>query len=877
MPEELPGTHIGPYELVQRIEGQPSAVYLARRPEDRVNPRFTLVVFEVREVDARIIEAEVARCQHLDHPCISRPLELLKHGGKRALVLQGGSGTSLTRLMARLRNEGEQVPDVAVFHVGHSLFSALDAVHTLRDAHGKEAPVVHGQLGPHQLMISWSGALRIIGFGMSRVFRVTESALWVPAELEPFLAPEQRAGHAATPRGNVYSAAAIVWSLLTNELPPTDDSKPRSLQELREDLPSDLIDCIDQALEPVLTKRNISAAEVAAVFAEHDKGEGQREMRWVIDMVKGLGEGPFGLAASDSVSPRRRPDELVPRSARTPSIRPFANDPEAENLLTDMLDSLDGARSSPLVLNAPEVAVAPAGPSPLSAKAAPRPVTRPGMPPRPGGGQPSPHPSSRSTEAALAPPRPGGAPATGVKRGGAAARPAEDRKQPSPAAGDPSPPPQASARDRARDETPTPPSPTPRITPLPPPVVEMPDEPEGVRPDERESPTTQSRYEESAPPGEASATDRFEDHAPATPTDDAEATELFDETPITPTDDAAAAAFFDDAPATPTDDAEAAEFYDDEPTSPNAKAPAPPVLDDEPTTPADEEEDPDEEDEEGIYIRPSLRPGALSESPFLTPSNYPPPIGGPPFLEPGDYDDPSAAAGEGGAGGSAVGASLRFRLRSASLPVKGAALLVVAVLFAFVAGMIVASGPVRLEVGPESTAKTTAAIDEPGRTSERAGDTPSATPSHPSDSAGTTTAASASATAEAAAGVDVSELPPDHGYLIVHCPERPELGVYVGGKVVRQGETLEVPCGLVNVRLGSFPLGTWYGRGRSVPVACRSVTQVTMKAGAPMDPGDERSRAKSRPSAATAGEPSSAPSSASTASEGSDESDEPYD
>ncbi|MBW2529529.1 MAG: hypothetical protein JRI23_35455 [Deltaproteobacteria bacterium] len=80
------------------------------------------------------------------------------------------------------------------------------------------------------------------------------------------------------------------------------------------------------------------------------------------------------------------------------------------------------------------------------------------------------------------------------------------------------------------------------------------------------------------------------------------------------------------------------------------------------------------------------------------------------------------------------------------------------------------------------------------------------------------------------------------GYLIVRCPERPDLRVYLRGTVVRLGKRVRVQCGLVHMRLGTYPLGTWYGEAKAVPVDCRALTEVTLEAGEPIDPAKERRR-----------------------------------
>ena len=87
-------------------------------------------------------------------------------------------------------------------------------------------------------------------------------------------------------------------------------------------------------------------------------------------------------------------------------------------------------------------------------------------------------------------------------------------------------------------------------------------------------------------------------------------------------------------------------------------------------------------------------------------------------------------------------------------------------------------------------------------------------------------------------------MPSYEGYLIAHCDQQLDAHVYVIGiPMGPPGEKLRVPCGLINVRLGTKPLQIWYGRGRPVRVACQSVTEFDFAAPQPMAPGAEQGTA----------------------------------
>jgi hypothetical protein len=279
----------------------------------------------------------------------------------------------------------------------------------------------------------------------------------------------------------------------------------------------------------------------------------------------------------------------------------------------------------------------------------------------------------------------------------------------------------------------------------------------------------------------------------------------------------------------------------------------------------------DEDDPEGFYVRPSLRPGALSEAPFLTPSLHPTALGGPPFPTASAMNDGPMSVRTVGSAFADPAAAPRFRLSAAGLPLKWAAVIAITAVLSFAAGLLVASGPVEVKVGddrrpPAATARTdpatkpadTSAPGSPSQAAVRpAATTEPTTTVAPSDTAArddstapdATSAPTAEPSAVAAVDVDGSDLAPHQGYLVVRCPERPDAHVYVlGHRMGAVDEPLSVSCGLINVRLGNRPLTTWYGRGHAVQVECQSLTDVSLSGGEAMHPGAQQTAA---PPAAT--------------------------
>ena len=192
------------YAIVRRVPDKDREVYLAKKNGDAA-PGVVLVVAELDSSASGRFEHEVRRCLAFEHPAFTNVLDYFRDGGRQVVAFEHVEGTSLHRLMRYVDEQGERLGDGAVLHIGVGLLAALNHAHAAKTDDGKANPIIHGQLGPHQVLISWEGEVKVMGFGLSVMF---ENAGEPPGWLRPYVAPEVRDGRPHTARANVYAAGA---------------------------------------------------------------------------------------------------------------------------------------------------------------------------------------------------------------------------------------------------------------------------------------------------------------------------------------------------------------------------------------------------------------------------------------------------------------------------------------------------------------------------------------------------------------------------------------------------------------------------------------------------------------------------------------------
>ena len=189
-------TRIGDYEVLRPLEGHEREVLLA---EDAKGGRRVLALFTLDDAPVDALEEELERCRAIDHPHVTPARESFRHEDKLVLVYEAAPGATLDRLLAHLADNREQLSDGSALHIGACLCHALAAAHTAKHPTTKSvSPLVHAQLGTHQIFLAWDGGVQVLGLGLSTIFRLATGMGEISERAQPYLAPEVRKGGALT-------------------------------------------------------------------------------------------------------------------------------------------------------------------------------------------------------------------------------------------------------------------------------------------------------------------------------------------------------------------------------------------------------------------------------------------------------------------------------------------------------------------------------------------------------------------------------------------------------------------------------------------------------------------------------------------------------
>lgn len=230
MPLEA-GTRVGRY-TIQRLlaQGGMAEVY---RAEQELTSGIS------RQVAVKVIRPEYSESQDfremfldeartactLSHPNIVHIYEVGETDeGQLYMAMELVAGETLATINRTLRGNGERLADDALFAVGIWTAGALEAVHALR-VEGGVANLVHRDVSPHNLLLSATGALKLIDFGIAKA--ATNRNLTMPGVTKGkagYFSPEQAMGKKLDGRSDLFSLGVTLYKLASGET-PFDDYK----------------------------------------------------------------------------------------------------------------------------------------------------------------------------------------------------------------------------------------------------------------------------------------------------------------------------------------------------------------------------------------------------------------------------------------------------------------------------------------------------------------------------------------------------------------------------------------------------------------------------------------------------------------------------
>jgi hypothetical protein len=294
-------TRVGDYEVIREVTGSRRAGVVATSGEQNV----LIVRYDVPADRYDTLVEELTRTQAIEHAAVPRMVEHFEADGQTAIALAHVEGLCLSNIIDHLAREGEQLADGAALYIGGQIAAAL-AEARRPFANGKQQiKLAHPRLDPDHILITWQGDVLLAGLGMSVLYEQGDAledpppSAYQPSDAVP--------GAPASTDDNVYSVAAIVWTLLTNT-PAANATTANSLRNLRPQLNPQLAFTLQRVLTSATGNRKLTIQALANLLGRNTSEADTAEIRWNAELLR-ANAGTSSDAMLDAL-PANRDDEL---------------------------------------------------------------------------------------------------------------------------------------------------------------------------------------------------------------------------------------------------------------------------------------------------------------------------------------------------------------------------------------------------------------------------------------------------------------------------------------------------------------------------------------------------------------------------------------
>ena len=154
--------------------------------------------------------AEARILSRLNHPNLPAFTDFFTEGSRHFLVMEYIDGSTLENL---LENNGGPFSERRVLGWGRQLCDVLEYLHS------QQPPVIFRDMKPGNIMLTRSGRIKLIDFGIARLFRASSSQDTQLLGTPGFAPPEQYGSAQTDERSDIYSLAMTLFQLMTYEMP----------------------------------------------------------------------------------------------------------------------------------------------------------------------------------------------------------------------------------------------------------------------------------------------------------------------------------------------------------------------------------------------------------------------------------------------------------------------------------------------------------------------------------------------------------------------------------------------------------------------------------------------------------------------------------
>ncbi|HEX4458414.1 MAG TPA: serine/threonine-protein kinase, partial [Polyangia bacterium] len=280
---------LGRYQLLDRIAfGGMAEIFRAKTFDHEGRAHLVAVKRVLNHLIAdedfmRMLVDEARITALLQHENIARVYEFAKDVGADGdeeyfIAMEYVDGKDVRTLLDRQRTMQKPIPPEHVAWIGMEIANALHAAHIQKDAEGRGLHIVHRDVSPSNVLLSYRGEIKLCDFGIAKATttRVQTKTGVIKGKVK-YMSPEQAMGRKLDHRSDLFSLGTVLYEMATLSAPfiaatevelifAVRDARKRPARELEPSVPEELEHILDKVMARSRSQRYQSGAELAVAL-----------------------------------------------------------------------------------------------------------------------------------------------------------------------------------------------------------------------------------------------------------------------------------------------------------------------------------------------------------------------------------------------------------------------------------------------------------------------------------------------------------------------------------------------------------------------------------------------------------------------------------
>ncbi len=174
------------------------------------------------------------------------------------IAMEWVDGKDVKLVLRKLAGRRKILPEEFAVYIAHELCKGLDYAHRKTDMQGRDLGIVHRDMSPSNVLVSYDGEIKIADFGIAKAemsqYDTKDGVLKGKFE---YMSPEQARGESVTQQSDLFSAGIILYEMLTGRRLFKTDSEIKTLEKIKKvDIspPSALNPNVPQRLDDIVMR-----------------------------------------------------------------------------------------------------------------------------------------------------------------------------------------------------------------------------------------------------------------------------------------------------------------------------------------------------------------------------------------------------------------------------------------------------------------------------------------------------------------------------------------------------------------------------------------------------------------------------------------------